>query len=65
MLWNFLLLLLLTLSDSKWDECGERRMECTVWRSAPVFLSHNLNGVFQAVLMDQVSSIERVLRLLI
>ena len=36
-----LLLLLLTPSDSKWDDCGERRRECTAWRSAPVFLSHN------------------------
>ena len=63
MLWNFFLLLLLTFSDSKWDGCLERRRECTVWRSAPVFLSHNYLA-FLATLMYQVSSIESVPSLL-
>ena len=60
LLWH-LLLFLLTPSGSKWDNCGistgERRMECTAWRSAPVFLSHNYL-VFLATLMYQVSRIE-------
>lgn len=52
--------LLLTFSENAWDGCRVRRRECTVWRSASVVLSHNYL-VFLAVLIHQVSSLERVL----
>ena len=55
--------LLLTFSENAWDGCRVRRRECTVWRSASVVLSHNYL-VFLAVLIYQVSSLERVLGLL-